>query len=135
MSAQTAPIEARSQDTSIRTYIGTTWDRCGCGPISHLSDCEMNLERYQRVALFTDTLNDTAIELSAFARQHDLPLLVVQGPNRPKLREALAEFRADVIHAVHPGDMGLMGTYCAWTQQIPLVLSWEASLPAEGLIG
>jgi phosphatidylinositol alpha 1,6-mannosyltransferase len=94
----------------------------------------MNLERYPRVALFTDTLNETTTELNAFARQHNLPLLVVQGPNRPKLREALTKFRADVIHAVHPGDLGLMGTYCAWTLQVPLVLSWEANLPAEGLI-
>jgi len=103
----------------------------------------MNLERYPRVAFFADGIEETKRRLNSFTREHELPLLIVRRDatttldrllRHSKIKTSLEDFRPDVIHAAHPGELGLMGTYFARILQVPLVLSWHANLPAQGLI-
>ena len=94
----------------------------------------MNTERYPRLAVFVDRIDETTAQLNAFTRSHDLPLLIVYGRWHAKVKETLAEFRPDVLHAAHPGNMGLIGNYCARSLQIPLVVSWNENVPPQGWI-
>jgi glycosyltransferase involved in cell wall biosynthesis len=94
----------------------------------------MNIERYPRLAVFVDRIDETTAQLKAFTRCHDLPLLILHRPRHSKVKGALAGFRPDVIHAVLPGNMGLIGTYYARSLQIPLVISWNENAPPRGRI-
>jgi phosphatidylinositol alpha 1,6-mannosyltransferase len=51
---------------------------------------------------------------------------------RRRLREALAEFRPDVVHITGPGDAGILGALLAYELRVPLVASWHTNLHEFG---
>ena len=48
---------------------------------------------------------------------------------RPSMRQALEEFRPDLIHLVNPAVLGLGGLYYAKSLNVPLVASYHTHLP------
>ncbi|MBD1910552.1 MULTISPECIES: glycosyltransferase [unclassified Leptolyngbya] len=48
---------------------------------------------------------------------------------RPSIRQALEDFRPDLIHLVNPAVLGLGGLYYAKSLEVPLVASYHTHLP------
>ncbi|HVO58996.1 MAG TPA: glycosyltransferase [Dongiaceae bacterium] len=44
------------------------------------------------------------------------------------VREAVREFKPDVIHVTSPGEFGQLGAWIAHTERLPLVASWHTNL-------
>jgi len=56
----------------------------------------------------------------------DYDLLLCRYADRVKA--AVRNFGAQLIHITGPGDMGAVGAYVSWVLKLPLVISWHTSL-------
>jgi glycosyltransferase involved in cell wall biosynthesis len=56
----------------------------------------------------------------------DYDLLLYRYADRVKA--AVRDFGAELIHITGPGDMGAVGAYVSWVLKLPLVISWHTSL-------
>jgi phosphatidylinositol alpha 1,6-mannosyltransferase len=76
--------------------------------------------------------NITHLELprswASFGIERDLRYDLFLWRHLDRVREALTEFRPDVVHVTSPGEFGQLGAYLARRMRIPLVASWHTNL-------
>ena len=46
----------------------------------------------------------------------------------PAIRRELLRFQPDLIHITGPSELGILGAYFAWEQEIPLAASWHTNV-------
>jgi phosphatidylinositol alpha 1,6-mannosyltransferase len=85
----------------------------------------------ERLAQFQDG-NITRLELprgwASFGIEHDLRYDLFLWRHLPHVRQAVLDFRPDVIHITSPGEFGQLGAWMAHSLRIPLVASWHTNL-------
>jgi glycosyltransferase involved in cell wall biosynthesis len=83
----------------------------------------------------TEQTNDGAVSILQLERgparigldaNLDYDLLLCRYADRVKA--AVQDFGAELIHITGPGDLGAVGAYVSWVLKLPLVISWHTSL-------
>lgn len=60
--------------------------------------------------------------------EHDLAIDLLFLRYRKRIREALRDFKPDLIHITGPGDAGILGAFAAGELKVPLAASWHTNL-------